>query len=336
MKWLALIILMGCTQVTSLNMKKHAFGVTPGKIIWFQVAGLDLEHLALLRFRETAEKLTSFERSICSGRTWAYNLFNIRNPAQASFLSQITGKMNVQNSCVDAELRPLWSYLAEEDYKSVVLENGAGDSQSLSSFKTCGQAGEDFLGNSTLLLQQTAPAGAKTFFFSDELNLAPGQIAYDKSCTTKGCTTNLADNFRSVYESLKTKGKHVFIFRDFSYLAALEKKDFIKAREILRDLERTYSYALALAEDSGDTLVLLSSGETRFVDFPDQGKSWFELEKKGEGAKAKRTILTNIVLASGARAENFCGVFSESEMMSRILSGPKQQGLELKFINPLR
>jgi hypothetical protein len=336
MKWLALIILMGCTQVTSLNMKKHVFGVTPSKIIWFQVAGLDLEHLALLRFRETTSNLTSFERSTCTGRAWAYNLFKIRNPAQTSFLAQTTGKMNVQNSCEDAELRPLWSYLGEENYTTVVLENGASSEQTLSSFKACGQRGEDFLGNATLLLQEVPPAGAKTYFYSDEINLTPGQISYDKSCTKKGCATGLADNFRSVYESLKSKGKHIYIFRDFSYLSALEKKDFLKAREILRELERSYAYALALAQDSGDTLVLLTSGETRFVDFPDQGKNWFQLEKKGEAADVKRTILTNLVLASGARAENFCGFFSEAEIMSRVLSGPKQQGLELKFINPLR
>lgn len=335
MKWLALIILMGCTQVTSLNMKKHVFGVSPSKIIWLQVAGLDLEHLALLRFRESAEKVTSFERSICTGRTWAYNLFNIRNPAQASFLAQTTGKMNVQNSCEDAELKPLWNYLGEEDFKTVVLENSASSSQSLESFKKCGQRGEDFLGNSSLFLEEAAPEGAKTFFYSDEIKITPGQITYDKSCTKKGCATNLGDNFRSIYESLKTKGKHLFIFRDFSYLSALEKKDFIKARDILRELERSYAYALALAQESGDTLVLLTSGETRFVSFPEQGKNWFALEKKGEGASVKRTILTNLVLASGARAENFCGFFNESEIMNRILSGPKQQGLELKFINPL-
>lgn len=335
MKWLWLIVLAGCTQVTSLNMKKHVFGVTPTKIIWFQVAGLNREHLALLRFRETADKLTSFERSICSGETWAYNLFNIRNSAHASFLAQLTGKMNVQDSCEDAELRPIWSYLGNEDYKTVVLENGAGSVQSLSRFKACGQTGEDFLGNSSLLIQEMAPAGAKTFFFSDEIKLTPGQVFYDKSCTKKGCTTNLADNFRSVYESLRQTGKHLFLFRDFTYLAALEKKDFIAAREILRDLERSYAYALSLSQDSGNTLVLLTSGETRFVDFPEQGKNWFLLDKKGEGASVKRTLLTNVVLASGARAENFCGFFNESEVMNRVLSGPKQQGLELKFINPL-
>lgn len=335
MKWLVLMVLMGCTQVTSLNMKKHVFGVTPSKIIWFQVAGLELEHLALLRFRESAEKLTSFERSLCTGHAWSYNLFNIRNEAEASFLAQTTGKMNVQDSCEDAELKPLWSYLVDENYQSIVLENGAQKEESLSRFKACGQRGEDFLGNTTLFLQSPPPDGAKTFFFSDEIKITPGQMVYDKSCSKKGCKTSLGDNFRSVYETVRGQGKHVFILRDFSYLSALEKKDFIRAREILRELERSFASALAFSQDSGDTLVLLTSGETRFVDFPDQGKAWFDLEKKGEGASAKRTVLTNVVLASGARAENFCGVFNESEIMSRILSGPKQQGLELKFINPL-
>lgn len=336
MKWLALITLMGCTQVTSLNMKKHVFGLTPEKIIWFQVAGLDLEQVAMLRFKESASNATSFERSLCSGRAWAYNLFELRNPAHASFVAQTTGKMNVQNSCEDSELKPLWSYLSEEGYKTLVLENGATPSQSFSSFKACGQRGEDFLGTASLLLQDTPPAGAKTFAFNGEIPTAEGQLAYDKTCAKSGCTAKFSENFRGAYDALRTNGKHLFIVRDFSYLAALEKRDFLRARDILREIERSYAYALSLAGEASDTLVLLTTGETRFVDFPDQGRNWYLLDRKGEGAQARRTILTNLVLSAGARAENFCGVFGEAEVMSRILSGPKQQGLELKFINPLR
>ena len=45
MKFLMMLILIsGCAQVTSLNMKKHEFGILPIKIIWFQIAGLEEEH----------------------------------------------------------------------------------------------------------------------------------------------------------------------------------------------------------------------------------------------------------------------------------------------------
>lgn len=69
---------------------------------------------------------------------------------------------------------------------------------------------------------------------------------------------------------------------------------------------------------------------------PDQGKAYYEFEKQGKNASVKRTKLTNLVLASGARAENFCGMYDDSEVFERILSGPKQQGLELKIINPFK
>jgi hypothetical protein len=127
----------------------------------------------------------------------------------------------------------------------------------------------------------------------------------------------------------------MMIIRDFSYLNSLERKDFPRAKEILNDLERTYREALRLTESS-DYLVLLSTGDSRFIDMPDKGKRWFEFEKFNKNISIKRTKLTNLVLASGARAENFCGMYEDSQIFERILSGPKQQGLELKIINPFK
>src|SRR5690606_11189918 len=101
------------------------------------------------------------------------------------------------------------------------------------------------------------------------------------------------------------------------------------------DLERSYAEALTYANKS-DYLILLTTGDSRFVDMPDQGKGWYEFEKDFKNAKVKRTKLTNMVLASGARAENFCGMYDDAQVFERILSGPKQQGLELKIINPFK
>src|SRR5688572_17224869 len=99
MKFLILLTLFSCAQVTSLNLKKHQFGVQPSKIIWFQIAGLEEEQLAMLRFQKSANVHSSFEENTCIGNTWNYNLYNLRNPAQATFLSQITGKKNIKMSC---------------------------------------------------------------------------------------------------------------------------------------------------------------------------------------------------------------------------------------------
>ena len=129
--------------------------------------------------------------------------------------------------------------------------------------------------------------------------------------------------------------KHLLIVRDFSYLHALLKKDFAGARQILVDIERAYGDALRLA-DSNDYLVILTSGDSKFIDMPNQGKDFFEFDKDHKNISIKRSKLTNMVLASGSRAENFCGIYEDSEVFERILSGPKQQGLELKIINPFK
>ena len=96
-----LIIMMGisCAQVTSLNLKKHQFGQIPTKIVWIQVAGLQEEHLAMLKFsKQSAGFKTSFEEFLCIGKSWEYNLFKIRPKAYATFQSQLTGKKNIKNT----------------------------------------------------------------------------------------------------------------------------------------------------------------------------------------------------------------------------------------------
>lgn len=338
MKLLALLLLIsGCAQVTSLNMKKHEFGFLPTKIIWFQIAGLEEEQLAMLRFQYAGERKTAFEENTCIGKSWTYNLYNLRTPAEASFLAQLTGKKNVKMNCQDAELRPIWSYLSNNGYNTGILEVGANNKQSLVSFNECGEKGLVFLSSLYYWLRKEPVAGAATFNYREAIPLKPNQLVYDRTCDKQGCFSTITDDFKSLYQSFrKVSNKHLMIVRDFSYLAALEKRDFAKARSILSDLERSLSDALNLAKSSNDYLVLVTSGDSRFVDMPDQGKQWHEFEKSGSGPHLKRSKLTNLVIATGARSENFCGMYDDSDVFERILSGPKQLGLELKFINPFK
>lgn len=336
MKWLILLSLIGCAQVTSLNLRKHQFGLLPTKIIWFQVAGLEEEQIAMLRFQQSAERKTSFERNICIGQSWNYNLYKIRNPAHLTFLSQMTGKKNIKGSCQDAKLRPIWSYIYRNGYATALLESGATPEESLVKFNKCGEEGLVFLSSVYYFLRSQPTPGAETFHYSQDFKLEPNQFVYDRSCGKHSCESTLFEDFKSIYEKFsKVSQKHLVIIRDFSYLKALEKGDFAKARQILADIERTYGDALELAESS-DYLVMLSTAESKFVDMPDQGKPWFEFEKNNKNVSVKRTKLTNMVLASGARAENFCGMYEDADIFERILSGPKQQGLELKIINPFK
>lgn len=320
----------------SLNLKKHQFGLLPTKIIWFQVAGLDEEQLAMLKFQRSGEVRTSFENNICVGKTWSYNLYNIRNPAEASFLSQITGKKNIKNNCEDVEMRPIWNYIYENGYNTAVFESGASQQQSLVHLNQCGNKGPVFLSSVYYFLRTAPVPGAATFHASEKIDLGVNQYYYDRSCGANDCGSSIYDDFRSIYERFRNSSqKHLMIVRDFSYLKALEKKDWGKAKEILVDLERTYGEALKYT-NSSDYLVLLTTGDSRLVDLPNEGKEWYLFEKENKNASLKRSKLMNLVLASGSRAENFCGIYDDSQVFERILSGPKQQGLELKIINPFK
>ena len=338
MKWLLLLLIIsGCAQVTSLNMQQHEFGVLPTKIIWFQIAGLEEEQLAMLRFQYAGERKTAFEESTCIGKSWNYNLYNLRNSAEASFLSQLTGKKNIKMNCEDTDLRPVWSYLSGNGYNTGIFEIEASKAQSLISLNDCGEKGASFLSSLYLWLRKEPVAGAPTFHYRNAISLVPNQITYNQTCDKLSCASTITDDFKGLYQAFrKVSSKHLMIIRDFSYLAALDKKDFMKARSILSDLERSLAEAIANTKTSTDRLVLVTSGDSRFVDMPDQGKQWFEFEKNGVNPQVKRTKLTNLVLATGARSENFCGIYDDSQVFERLLSGPKQLGLELKFINPFK
>jgi hypothetical protein len=337
MKWLLLVLIAGCAQVTSLNMRKHEFGLLPTKIIWFQIAGLDEEHLSMLRFYQAAERKSAFEEAMCVGKTWNYNLYELKPSAQASFLAQLTGKKNVKHSCEDAGLRPIWNYLVANGYNTGVLETGAQGAQSILDYRQCGEAGDEFLSNLYLWQRSQPVSGADTFHYADAAPMKPNVVYYDRSCQKQGCLSTITEDFKSIYQGFsRVSAKHILLVRDFTYLRALEARNFPLLKNILADLERSFAEALKLAGKNSDYLVLLSTGDSRFIDVPDQGKGWYEFEKSGATASVKRAKLTNTVLATGSRAENFCGIYDDSQIFERILSGPKQLGLELKFINPFK
>jgi hypothetical protein len=337
MKFLLLLLVASCAQVTSLNLKKHSFGVLPTKIIWFQVAGLEEEQLAMLRYEKMAQNRTAFESNTCLGKTWSYNLFELRPKAESVFLSELTGKNNIKHSCEDTKHRPIWSYLGPNGYNTGVLEIGANKEQSLTNYNQCGENGLVFLSSLYYWLRAEPTPGAETFHYNDPIKMEPNQFVYDRACTGNVCRSTIYEDVKAIYDQFRfVSKKHMMIVRDFSYLEALEKKDLTKAREILKDIERSYDYALKVTDNFSDVLILLTSAESRYLELPAQGKDWYDLEKVTKGSQVHPSKLTNLVLATGARAENFCGIYESEQIFTRILTGPKQQGLELKVINPFK
>lgn len=331
----SLLFLVSCAQVTSLNLRKHEFGQQPDRIIWFQIAGLEEEHLSMLRFAQVQNGVTSFENALCVGKTWDYSLSKIRNSASSEFMSQVVGKKNIKNNCDDMSLRPVWSYLSPSGYRTGILEIKADAKESLLSAVPC-EKGPEFLKNLHMWVMNKAPANASTFHYVEPIALKEDVVSYDRTCQERGCSASISNNYAAIYDSFqRNSAKNIFIVRDFSYLKALKEKNFVLAREILRDLEKTLAIAQANIKKQGD-LILVSTAETMLVDFPDQGIYWYDFDKNGSKAIVKRQKLMNTVFAYGARSENFCGVYEGASLLERVLSGPKQQGLEFKFINPFK
>ncbi|MBF0364223.1 MAG: hypothetical protein HQK50_01555 [Oligoflexia bacterium] len=333
---LALTVLFysGCTGLGTINLQEHRYGVVPTQIIWIQVAGLVIEHLAMLRFlMPTAFEKTSFEGASCVGETWRYNLFELRPDAFSSHLSQVTGKKNIKGKgeCSDFSHAPIWHYLYENGFESGVFENTLEDNSSFATVEKCTNEKSKFLKDTILWRMARVPAGksnAETFHLQEKKSYKSGQTYYDKTCQQgKECYAGFVRNADYIFRDfMRDKDRAFFLIRDYSYMNALKSKDMEAARGSLADLERLFQYFynyLSKKEARGRVLLLFSSTAPQNIEFPDSGKEWASFEKSGAPIFYRRPSLMGFVLAVGARAENFCGIYEEAEIFRRIVEGPK-------------
>lgn len=332
---LVLVFFIGCAQMTSLGLKKHQFGVQPSKIIWIQIAGLEEQHLAMMKFTSsTIEQKSEFENFLCLGKMWNFNLYNLRNKSSDGLLSQITGSKNIKKECSDYQQKPIWNYLIKSGYKAAVFENYADKNSSLFSAENCPDK-EAFTKDLTAFISSPfVTLGEEKFHATEEIAFKNGEKYNDRSCDKKGCFTSINENVFSVYKRFaKNKSYFLFNVRDFSFERAIREKKFKKAKRILMDISNLITL-LNQEINYSDTLMVVSSSSPLVIDFPKEGRDWKQFEEKEKASTLKNDSLFSLALASGARAENFCGIFDESEILSRILSGPKQQGLEFIILNP--
>ena len=335
-KIILLFILSSCAQITSLNLKKHQFGKIPTKIVWIQIAGFTQEHLAMLKFdNKNSNQLNSFENSLCIGEAWEYSLFDLRPTAQASFMSQVTGKKNIKNTCEDLNLKPMWAYGKNANLKVGIFESELNSDQSLLSLiDECKK--QDYLSPVVYWgMRKNIPKKSKLFHINETVEFDKGSRYFDKSCMSGNCSTSLAKNIEQTFLNFqKNSSNYIYIVRDFSYLNALQSKDIRQVKKELIELERTLSFFQKLAKKNSDMLVLATTASGVVIDFPRKGLGWKNFDNRKNFLKLKNTKLISNVYATGARAENFCGIYDQSQIMSRIYSGAKQQGLEFSIINP--
>lgn len=332
------ILFLGCAQVTSLNLERHEFGRIPTKIVWIQVDGLAAEHMALLKFSYPSRDIkTAFEKSICTGSTWNYDLYNMRPSAYGSFLAQMSGKKNIKGNCEDYAHKPIWKYIATQGYKIGIFEGEARDKDSLTQSLSC-KKNKDYLEETVLWRMKTMKtmSGKEKFFHAtDKTSFKRGSVYYDKSCSAGECFTVLSRNVEGTFQNFSKNTKnYLYIVRNFNYARLLRKGKIKEARSELNEINSILGFFQKKAKKSNDILVLLTSAKSLDLNFPKSGKGWRAYEKNIRPLRVNHTKLISSIYATGARSENFCGVFDQSQILSRIFSGAKQQGLEFSIINP--
>jgi hypothetical protein len=337
-KYFLILFIISCTQVNTINLKKHQFDQHPNKIVWIQVANLDLEHITLSKFSlPTMENQTSFEDFLCMGKMWNFSLFELRPESHVSMLIQSTGKKNIKSTCDDLNEKAIWSYLNKLNYKIGVFENEPTELQSLTFYNSCKIEKQDpILKNVTMWKMAKAPLNNKDFFHvSDAKMTLENQVYYDKSCLTGECYTLFSENIINEFEKFSKNTKNfLFQIRDFSYAKATTLKNVSKIKLALNDLDKVIKYFQKKLERNEDMLLIVSGASPIGLDFPAGGTEWAQFEQNGANLNYKNGLLTSFALASGARAENFCGYYDQSQIFERIFSGQRKKRVRDYLKNP--
>ena len=317
-----LVLLFSCARVKTIGLKKHSFNNRARHIVWFQFPGLASEHLALSKFSHSnVEQKIGIADHICLGNMWNFNLFKIRPSAREGFLSQMTGSTNIKNRCEDYQLIPIWDYFMDSGRISGMIESGVSEEKSIIFSKKCYLKNTKFYKNIVIWkMDDELIDMARPFHFQEPQAFEKGKIYYDKSCSVKGCATDISSNIKAIWEQyFYSQRQTLFIIRNFNYLNALKKRDVRKATGILEELDALYTYFSRLGQKNNDILLLISGSETRRFEFPKKGTDWGVFKKEGRKIIYHKSSLLSPVYAKGPQAEKFCGIFSESQMLKRLL-----------------
>jgi hypothetical protein len=336
----AWLVFSGCSLVRTLNMKEHNFGRQAKHIVWFQIAGLSEEHMALLKYsKKNEDSFTSLEKASCIGQVWNYNLYSLRPAAEDGFIAQMSGSGDVLNSCKKYEKRFVWESLYEMGFYAGILESIGENSGYLSSAR--------YYCKKTLLpklkrlaIWKMSKRGKKEidsgiFHYQDSSSGKKGSgIYFDRSCNETGCYSSISNNAKALYDQFREgKSQYLFMVRDFSYLKALQSKHMSRIEEILYELDKTIKFFVDESERDQNLLVVVSSTRRINLDFPRSGKEWFEFDKENKYVSFKHSSLSSPIFSFGAGAENFCGFYKEYEVLPRVLEAASKGKVKFKFLN---
>lgn len=325
-----LLLLLSCSRNQPLGLKNHSFGQKGKHIVWIQVAGLSDEHLSMIKFfKDNANYKTSFENFSCTGKLWSYNLFELRPEASLGFVSQILGSSKITGKCNDIDRSPVWDYFKKDGYEVGIFEGKGTKDFTLAKYQKC-DLGFSFTNGNYLWRQDKGAEGSfSTFHYQEGTGLDSPGVYFDKSCMNGDCFIPLKTNVTNLWSKFtKSNSKTFIVIRDFSYLKALKKRDILKAREILKDIDSLIHF---FQESKKQVQLLVTSSEVMGIELPRQGKDWREFEKRGKGVIYRQSKLLGNAWAGGPGAENFCGIYEESEILRRLIWMPEKNLLNFSF-----
>ena len=321
--FLFMVFIFGCASSPTLNLREKDFNVKSKKVIWFQIPGFSENHLSLLKFSgNNPNHKLSFEESHCLGKTWRYNLFKLRPAPFEGFMTQMTGRKSVKSNCSDFNKKPFWAYLNMESNKIGIFERGKGHFSSEKLFEHCSGGKSNFQKNVYYWFSNKSIPNVdkNNFHFLEQGSFPKADVYFDRACNTKFCDSTLLGNVKSLFRRWSVgKKSFVFIIRDFNYLKAIKNKKILDVRNLLFELEESYSFFLSKAKKEKDMLVIFSGSGALNFEFPNSGKKWFQFEKSGKNVVYRRESLMSPIMATGASSENFCGIYHEAGVFKRLL-----------------
>lgn len=335
-----LIHISGCSFQETLNMQSFSYWDYPGQINWLLLPGFHLEHLVLTKFYSTnLERPQFWENTHCVGNSFEYNLYDNRPMVMDSIVAQLSGSKNIIKACPQSkEFTPLW-HPSYKGHKIALLEIAPGmtssNTISLTKLSNCpefskfdsviyfkmdpnifhskGPKIEEKV--ETFNSQQKEAISAKSYFKT-------GKVYYDSSC--QGSTSNLElcnnsvlQNIEFIHHYLKrNEEQFIFIIIDYRYLMALEHQQIETMASILLNYGPLFESIQQQASRYNSSLSIVT-GPNPLI-FPweyNVSKKNLIFSTKDQTTKA----FLSPVFVKGARAENFCGVYDQSEIVHRFL-----------------
>ena len=324
--YLYLFLFLSCSGGTYINLKPIKTSETPNNLIWLQVEGLGVTHLGFLRFGSLMDQdVDLLNQFTCLGVNWPQSFFAMRPQALQSMDAQIIGAKGINGTCEDYNLTPFWERFLGQKKKVVMLEIDSGKNNSIDAANNCNTK---FLEDVTLLkMGSGANSQNQKFSYRQKLPEIAG-VYSDEYChdNKKECLSTPLENIRFVNENLFNKHDiGIFVIRDFKYKNLINQNRIKDAAIYLNQLISAIQFSHSQILEPKKLLHLITGANSIEVEFPENQLDWKKLMQNNKIKKFSYSGLQNLILARGSSSENFCGSFSESEIINRLLFHAKRE-----------